>query len=330
MHWKRRAPGPEAWTSFKQLLRWCAAFFAASLLFTTTLFTLAFLVPAAQPWLAGHARALALPGFLFAFVAAAFGTSGEARAALKGAFWELILPFLVGGVVLAGGLTMAYEAAAFAALYVLVIEVFVYRDIQLRRDIPNVVKKSAILFGVIVALLATGTGFTAFLVQAEVPGTVVTWIDGLVTSPGAFLLLLDVFLVIVGMIVDPFTAIIVLVPLIGPIGRHYGIDECHLGIVVVLSLEIGALMPPLGLNTLISALRFERPLAKVYWALAPFLALLLIALMLVTYVPGLSTALASLVPAPPIRPPDEAPAEPIPPPPDDIFGEDDFDFEEQP
>ena len=140
-----------------------------------------------------------------------------------------------------------------------------------------------------------------------------------------FLLVLNVFLLIVGMLMDIFSAIVVVVPLIVPMARHYGIDDYHLGIVFLLNLEIGYLTPPVGLNLFISAFRFKRPMTKVYWAVVPFIALLLIALFVTTYVPSFSTALADLIPTDEMRAPELEPlpeTQPeLPPLPDDFFEE---------
>jgi C4-dicarboxylate transporter DctM subunit len=199
---------------------------------------------------------------------------------------------LVAGLIT--GTLRIHEAAAFTALYVIVIEVFVYKNIKLKTDLPRVIKNSMTMLGAILAILATALGFTGYMIQAGVPDLLADWLEQLVSEPWMFLVLLNVFLLIVGMLMDIFSAIVVVVPLITPIAIRYGIDPYHLGIVFLLNLEIGYLTPPVGLNLFISAFRFERPITTLYRAVLPFIGLLIIALIVTTYVPFLSTYLTSL------------------------------------
>ncbi|MEM6962733.1 MAG: TRAP transporter large permease subunit, partial [Myxococcota bacterium] len=205
----------------------------------------------------------------------------EAAAALWEAKWELLLPVVLIGSMVAGVLRI-HEAAAFTAVYVLMIEVFVYRDIALRR-LPQVIRDSMTLVGAIMLILATAIGFTAFLVQAEVPQKLLESMEVMVKDPFTFLLALNVFLILVGMLMDIFSAIVVVVPLVVPIANYFGIDPYHLGIVFLLNLEIGYLTPPVGLNLFIASFRFEKPVTLLYRAVLPFIALLLVALALTTY-----------------------------------------------
>ncbi|HJL19140.1 MAG TPA: TRAP transporter large permease subunit [Sandaracinaceae bacterium LLY-WYZ-13_1] len=228
------------------------------------------------------------------YVVAMFATEGEARAALKEAAWEVLLPFLLIAALMTG-FARIHEAAAFTALYVLVVEVFVTKDIDARVDLPRVIKDSMTMLGAILVILATALGFTGYLIQANVPDQMVDWMDEFISSPVMFLLALNVFLLVVGMLMDIFSAIVVVVPLIVPIAREFGIDPYHLGIVFLLNLEIGYLTPPVGLNLFISSFRFERPVTRLYTAVLPFIGLLVIALGLTTYVPILSTWLPSLM-----------------------------------
>ncbi len=234
--------------------------------------------------------------------------AGAAFKALREAIWEVILPIaLLGGMYL--GLLRIHEAAAFTALYVLIIEVFVYRDVSLTGDLPRVIRESMTLVGAILAILATAIGFTSYLIQASVPMLILEWMSDYITSPLMFLLVLNVFLIIVGMLMDIFSAIVVVVPLIIPIANSFGIDPYHLGIVFLLNLEIGYMTPPVGLNLFISSFRFNgikveqgdeewrvsAPVTRLYKAVLPFIGLLLIALVLTTYVPSLSTYMTTLM-----------------------------------
>ncbi len=207
--------------------------------------------------------------------------------------WELMLPVvLIGGM--ATGKLRVHEASAFTALYVLVIECFVYGEVSLRRDLPRIIRESMTLVGAILAILSTAIGFTAYLIQAQVPMQILAAMETLITSKLMFLLVLNVFLLIVGMLMDIFSAIFVVAPLIIPISRHFGVDPYHLGIVFLLNLEIGYLTPPVGLNLFISSFRFNKPMVDVYRAVMPFIGILLLSLVITTYVPILSTYLPSL------------------------------------
>jgi C4-dicarboxylate transporter, DctM subunit len=195
---------------------------------------------------------------------------------------------------LATGLLRIHEAAAFTALYVLVIELFVYKDLKVS-DIPRIARKCVMLVGAILVILATAVGFTAYCIQAEVPQTILAGMETFISSPWTFLLILNVFLLVVGMLMDIFSAIIVVVPLIAPIAHHFGINPYHLATIFLLNLEIGYLTPPVGMNLFLSSFRFERPMTEVYRAVLPFIGVLIVSLLAVTYVPQLSTWSSQLV-----------------------------------
>ena len=217
----------------------------------------------------------------------AFTTFWEAK-------WEALLPVaLLGGMY--SGLLRIHEAAAFTAIYTLVIEVWIYRDVSFRRDLPRIIRESMTLVGAILAILATAIGFTAFLIQARVPMMILDAMEGFITSQVMFLIALNFFLIGVGMLMDIFSAIVVVVPLIVPIALRFGVDPYHLGIVFLLNLEIGYMTPPVGLNLFISSFRFNKPITQLYRSVLPFIGLLGLALMIVTYIPSLSTWLPSLV-----------------------------------
>ena len=208
--------------------------------------------------------------------------------------WEALLPIaLLGGMY--SGLLRIHEAAAFTAIYTLVIEVWVYKDVSFRGDLPRIIRESMTLVGAILAILATAIGFTAFLIQARVPMVILEAMEGFISSQVMFLIALNVFLIGVGMLMDIFSAIVVVVPLIVPIALKFGVDPYHLGIVFLLNLEIGYMTPPVGLNLFISSFRFNKPITQLYRSVLPFIGLLGLALIIVTYIPALSTWLPSLV-----------------------------------
>ncbi len=219
--------------------------------------------------------------------------SKEAFSAMWETKWEILLPIVLI-VGLATGALRIHEAAAFTAIYVLVIEVWIYKDVTFSGDLPRIVRESMTLVGAILAILATAVGFTGYLIQDQLPMKILDAMSSLITSEIMFLLVLNVFLLIVGMLMDIFSAIVVVVPLILPIARQFGIDDYHLGIVFLLNLEIGYMTPPVGLNLFISSFRFNKPVTMLYRAVIPFIGLLLVALVITTYMPGLSMALVDM------------------------------------
>jgi len=213
-------------------------------------------------------------------------TTGEVLAAARGAAWELPLPLAVLGGIYSGIVTIT-EAAALTALYALVVEVFIYHDITIRA-LPRIMKESTVLVGGILIILAAALGLTNYLIDAEVPYAIFDWMQRFVQSKLLFLLMLNLFLLVVGCLMDIFSALIVVVPLIVPIAQGYGVDLLHLGIIFLVNLEIGYSTPPVGLNLFIASFRFRRPVTELYHASLPFLLILLIALFIITYVPGLT------------------------------------------
>lgn len=207
--------------------------------------------------------------------------------ALRAAAWEVPLPFLIiGGIY--SGLFTATEAAAVTAFYVLIVEVFIYKDLNLIRDVPRVMKDSMILVGAIIMIICAAMGLTNYLVDQEVPTKLFQFTQMFISSSTMFLIVLNIFLIIVGMMMDIFSAIIVVVPLIIPIAAAYQINPVHLGIIFLTNLEIGYLTPPVGLNLFISSIRFEKPVFTVVRATLPYIAILLIGLIVITYIPELS------------------------------------------
>lgn len=209
------------------------------------------------------------------------------RSAFRAVIWEIPLPVVIIGGIYTGTFT-ATEAAAVTAFYVFIVEFFVYRDLSLTRDLARVMKDSMLLVGAILMIIGVAMGLTNYLIDQEVPGRLFDFTREFITGPVMFLVILNLFLIVVGMMMDIFSAIIVVVPLITPIAQAYGIDQVHLGIVFLTNLEIGYLTPPVGLNLFISSLRFERPVFSVVRATLPYIGILLAALLLITYVPDLS------------------------------------------
>lgn len=212
--------------------------------------------------------------------------------ALKGAAWEIPLPFIILGGIYGGAITVM-EAAALTAVYALVVEVAIYRDIKPRR-LPGIVTESMTLVGGILIILACALALTNYLIDAEVPMKILEWMKQYISSKYTFLMLLNVFLLIVGCLMDIFSALIVVVPLIVPVATGFGVDPVHLGIIFLTNLEIGYLTPPVGLNLFISSYRFNEPVLSLYMASLPFLVLLLIGLIVITYFPALSLLLVNL------------------------------------
>ncbi len=207
------------------------------------------------------------------------------KKAVRAAAWEVPLPFLIiGGIY--GGIFTASEAAAVMAFYVLAVEILIYRDVKISA-VPEVMRKSMTLVGAILIVLGTALGLTNYLIEAEIPNRLFAWLQTHISGPHEFLILLNVFLLIVNM-VEIFSAIIIVVPIIVPIALKYGIDPIHLGSLFLLNLEIGYMTPPMGLNLFLSSRRFEKPLSELYRAAFPFWLILAFFLMLVTYFPGLS------------------------------------------
>lgn len=212
---------------------------------------------------------------------------------LREAAWEIPLPFIIiGGIY--GGIFTATEAAAVTAFYVLIVEVFIYRDLKLFRDIPAVIVKSMMLVGGILIILGTSLGFTGYLIDQQIPMQVLDFVKAAVESKFTFLIILNIFLLITGCVVDIFSAIIIVVPLITPIALNFGVDPVHLGIIFLTNLEIGYITPPVGLNLFISSFRFEKPVLKLYTSTLPFLLLMLLGLIIITYFPDLSLVLVRI------------------------------------
>jgi C4-dicarboxylate transporter DctM subunit len=208
-------------------------------------------------------------------------------ASIKGCIWDLFLPIgVVTGIF--GGYVSIMEAAAATAAYVIMVEVYIYREIDLRKQFFDLLVESCVLFGSLLAILLVALGLTNLMIDAQLPMKLLAAIEDHITSPLEFLLLLNLFLLLVGAMMDIFSALIVVVPLILPLATRYGIDPVHLGIIFLANLEIGYSTPPVGINLFIASQRFGKTIVTLFKSTLPFLLLMLIWLMMVTYIPELS------------------------------------------
>jgi TRAP-type C4-dicarboxylate transport system permease large subunit len=264
-----------------------------------------------------------LPGFLLVGLTAWWGIAvgpklerehkhfdaREAWRAVWVAKWELLLP-VVALVALFGGFATPVEASAVTALYAFFVETVVYRDLRFwsrgvsrgpakadasarepQKTIIATTTECGLLIGGVLLILGVANGFTNYLVDAEIPAKMVEWTKQSIHAPWMFLLLLNLFLLVVGCLMDIYSAIVVVVPLIVPIGREFGINPVHLGIIFLANLELGYLTPPVGMNLFLSSYRFKKPMTEVTRAILPMLFVLLAGVLLITYVPALTTML---------------------------------------
>jgi len=209
----------------------------------------------------------------------------EAAAALWESKWEVMLPVVVLAGIF-GGFTTLIEAAALTVVYALFVETVIHRDLDACRDVPPILIKCVTLVGGVFVILGVAMGLSNYLVDAEVPMRAAAWVKAHVDSRIVFLLALNLFLLLVGCFMDIFSAIVVVVPLIMPIAEAFGIHPLHLGMIFLTNLELGYLTPPLGLNLFLSAYRFNQPVVEIYRSSLPFLAVLALVVLVVTYVPA--------------------------------------------
>jgi tripartite ATP-independent transporter DctM subunit len=215
----------------------------------------------------------------------------EALVAIREAAWELPLPlFLIAGIY--GGFLAISEAAAVTALYVTVVEIFVYREIKMS-DLPGIIRESMVIVGGILLILGVSMASTNLIIDAEIPMRLFELIRAHVTNKIVFLILLNLLLLILGAILDIFSALVIMVPLILPVALSYGIDPVHLGIIFLANMQIGYFTPPVGMNLFIASYRFKKPVVELYWATIPFMIVLLLTLVIITYWPTLSLLLLS-------------------------------------
>jgi C4-dicarboxylate transporter DctM subunit len=217
----------------------------------------------------------------------------EVFSAVKESIWEILLPIIIL-LGYFGGLTTLEESGAIALLYTLIIEVFINRDLRIR-DLPQVLLKCIPVIGGVLVILALAKGLSYFMVDAEIPMQLTAWMKANIGSKYVFLLLLNIALLITGCFMDIFSAILVVVPLILPLGDLFGVNPVHLGIIFLANMELGYLTPPVGLNLFLASYRFEQPMVKIYRSVLPFFFIQLATVLLITYLPVLSTGLLSLL-----------------------------------
>ncbi len=260
-------------------------------------------VPADSLYLAGL-----VPGTLLVLIVALYGvrvggqvgaprqafSAREVVASAWSAKWELTVPVLVVALFTSGFATMV-EASAIAFAYAIVVECFVTRDIHVFRGLPGVLLKAGVLCGSVLILLASAMGLTSWLVDAQIPDALLAGVKAHIHSPHLFLLALNVVLLVLGSVLEIYSAIVILAPLVAPIGAAFGIDPVHLGIVFLANLELGFLFPPVGLNLFLSSSRFNQPLPKLYRHVVPFLIVLGIGVLMITYMPWMTTGILRLL-----------------------------------
>lgn len=249
-----------------------------------------------------------LPGLLLVILTALWGVrlgvragdagrvpfkASEAWAATWAAKWELLVP-VVALVSLFAGFATPVEAAAITALYTFFINVVVQRDLHLFRDVPRVMTECGLLMGGVLLILGVALGFTHYLVDAMIPDQAVEWATGTIKNKFLFLLVLNFVLLAIGGLVEIYAAIVVVVPLLVPLGAAFGIDPIHLGIIFLVNMELGFLAPPVGINLLLGSYRFNKPVGEVMRASLPMLGVMIIGVLLITYVPWLTTWLPGL------------------------------------
>jgi len=244
-----------------------------------------------------------LPGLLMVVMLAAIGIVSAVRGKqelkpfriketlrpLRESFWEIMLPALIV-VLFFRGITTLVETGAIAVVYVLAVEMLVHREISVR-ELPKVLIKSVPIMGGVLVILAVSKGLSYYIVDAEIPVHLSDWFQTYIRSKYVFLILLNVTLLIVGCLMDVFSAILVISPLFIPLGAAYGIHPVHLGIIFLANLELGYLTPPVGINLFLSSYRFNEPLPIIYRNVIPFLVFLLITVLVITYVPAMTTGL---------------------------------------
>lgn len=212
--------------------------------------------------------------------------------ALRESMWEMPLPvILVGGIY--SGYFAVSEAAAVAVLYVLIVDVLILREIKVRQ-LPMIMRESMVLVGGVLIILAVSLASTNYLIDAEVPTKLFDFIREHVDSKLTFLILLNIFLLILGMMLDVFSALVIIVPLTLPIAVGYGIHPIHFGIIFLANMQIGYFTPPVGMNLFIASYRFNKPITELYYATIPFMLILFVAVLIITYWPALTMSLIEL------------------------------------
>ncbi len=210
-------------------------------------------------------------------------------AALKESLWELPMPFILIGGIYTGYFAIS-EAAAVAVMYVLIVEVVILREVPLKK-LPDIMRDSMVVVGGVLVILGVSLASTNYLIDAEVPNKLFEFVREHIDSKMTFLVLLNVFLLLLGMILDVFSALVIIVPLLLPMAVGYGIHPIHLGIIFLANMQIGYFTPPVGMNLFIASYRFHKPVTELYAASIPFMLILIIAVLIITYWPELSLML---------------------------------------
>jgi C4-dicarboxylate transporter DctM subunit len=259
-------------------------------------------VPADQLFLAGF-----VPGLLLVLLTIGYGIHigrkvesqrhrfswKKAKSAAWEAKWELSVPLLLIALFGSGYASMV-ESSAAACAYAIIIECFVHRDLHLTRDLPGVLVDAGALVGAVLMLLSTAMGLTSYLVDAQIPDVLMTWVTTHIQSPTVFLLILNGILLVLGSVLEIYSAIVILTPLVVPMGLAFGVDPVHLGVIVLANLELGFLFPPVGLNLFLSSTRFGKPLPSLYRSVLPFLFILGIGVLAITYFPVMTIGILRL------------------------------------
>ena len=260
-------------------------------------------VPADELYLAGL-----LPGLLLVVITAAYGivigrrverekqsfSLREIAAASWHAKWELMLPVVIVTLFVTGFATML-ETAAAALAYAIIVECFITRDIHIFKMLPEVLLKAAALMGAVLILLSVAMGLTGYLVDAQIPDMLLEWVKTNIHSQVMFLLALNVLLLVLGSVLEIYSAIIILAPIIAPMGKEFGVDPVHMGVIFLANLELGFLFPPVGLNLFLASSRFNKPLTSLYRHVVPFLIITAIGVLLITYTDSMSLGILKLL-----------------------------------
>lgn len=216
----------------------------------------------------------------------------ELFSAFRESIWEIPLPILLIGGIYSGYFAVS-EAAAVAVLYVLVVDVLILREVKLR-DLPRIMRDSMVLVGGVIIILGVSLASTNYLIDAEVPSKLFDFIRQHIDSKLTFLILLNIFLLVLGMMLDVFSALVIIVPLTLPIAIGYGIHPVHFGIIFLANMQIGYFTPPVGMNLFIASYRFNKPITELYYATIPFMLILFVAVLIITYWPALTMSLVEL------------------------------------
>ena len=218
--------------------------------------------------------------------------SKELVSALRESMWEIPLPIvLIGGIY--SGYFAVSEAAAVAVMYVLIVDVVILREVKLKQ-LPTIMRDSMVLVGGVLIILGVSLASTNYLIDTEVPTRLFDYIREHIDSKLTFLMLLNIFLLVLGMILDVFSALVIIVPLTLPIAVGYGIHPIHFGIIFLANMQIGYFTPPVGMNLFIASYRFKKPITELYYATIPFMLILFVAVLVITYWPALTMSLINI------------------------------------